>query len=442
LHLTIPAAPHWRETGEEEQHDALSGDGDPKTWMGAGGIAMTDDRTEPGETHELPDFSLVLGGPLFQLLVRSHLATPALELVTKRIVIISLFAWLPLLLLSLANGRAWGGVGMPFLSDIEMQVRFLVALPLFIGAELLVHQRLRLVVGQFVEREIITKGVLPAFREILASAMRLRNSVSVELALLILIFVGGHYFWSALSGIEKIGTGTGTWYAASADGGARLTPAGFWYVFVSRPLFQFIVVRWYFRLFIWACFLWQSSRLKLDLVPTHPDRAAGLGFLGGSIAAFTPLIVAHGALLAGLLANPIFFAGAKLTDFKMEIIGGAGVLLVFLLGPLLAFSPVLMRVKRIGLREYGMLASRYVREFDAKWVRGAEADEPLIGSGDIQSLADLGNSFQVIREIQPFPFGKDTVIRIIVMTLLPISPLVLTMIPLEELIKKLLGAVF
>ncbi len=404
---------------------------------------MTDDSTETRENPEPQDFSLVLGGPLYQLLVRSRLATPALEHVMLRVVVISMVAWLPLVLLSMAGGRAWGGTGLPFLYDIEMQVRFLVALPLFIIAELLVHQRLRVVVGQFVEREIIGKGVLRAFREVLASAMRLRNSVSIELTLLILIFVGGHYFWSALSGIEKIGSGTGTWYAAAADGGARLTPAGFWYVFVSRPLFQFIVVRWYFRLFIWARFLWQSSRLELDLVPTHPDRAAGLGFLGASIAAFTPLIVAHGALLAGLLANPIFFAGAKLTDFKMEIIGGVGVLLVFLLGPLLAYSPVLMRVKRIGLREYGMLASRYVREFDAKWLRGgAVDDEALIGSGDIQSLADLGNSFQVIREIQPFPFGRDTVIRIIVMTLIPISPLVLTMIPLEELIKKLLGALF
>ncbi len=404
---------------------------------------MTDDSTETRENPEPQDFSLVLGGPLYQLLVRSRLATPALEHVMLRVVVISLVAWLPLVLLSMAGGRAWGGTGLPFLYDIEMQVRFLVALPLLIIAELLVHQRLRVVVGQFVEREIIGKGVLPAFREVLASAMRLRNSVSIELTLLILIFVGGHYFWSALSGIEKIGSGTGTWYAAAADGGARLTPAGFWYVFVSRPLFQFIVVRWYFRLFIWARFLWQSSRLELDLVPTHPDRAAGLGFLGASTAAFTPLIVAHGALLAGLLANPIFFAGAKLTDFKMEIIGGVGVLLVFLLGPLLAYSPVLMRVKRIGLREYGMLASRYVREFDAKWLRGgAVDDEALIGSGDIQSLADLGNSFQVIREIQPFPFGRDTVIRIIVMTLIPISPLVLTMIPLEELIKKLLGALF
>ena len=101
-----------------------------------------------------------------------------------------------------------------------------------------------------------------------------------------------------------------------------------------------------------------------------------------------------------------------------------------------------MRAKRTGLREYGILASRYVSEFDLKWVRGgADDDEELIGSGDIQSLADLGNSFQVVRDVKPFPFGRDTVIQLVVVTLLPVSPLVLTMIPLEELIMKLIGAV-
>lgn len=392
---------------------------------------------------EPPDFSLVLGGPLFQLLVRSHLTTPALELINRRIVFISLFAWLPLLLLSLVDGKAWGGGGLPFLYDIEMQIRFLVVLPLFIAAELLVHQLLRLVVGQFIERDIITEEVLPRFKEIIASAMKLRNSVAIELTLFILVFVGGYYSWSAVSGTAKIVTGTGTWYATAIDGGIQLSPAGYWYIFVGRPLFQFILIRWYFRLFIWTRFLWQSSRLELNLIPTHPDRAAGLGFLGVSSAAFSPLLMAHGALLAGLIANPIFFAGAKLTDFKMEIIGVVVFLLLIALGPLLVFSPRLMGAKRTGLREYGILASRYVSEFDRKWVRGgATADEQLIGSGDIQSLADLGNSFQVIRDIKPFPFGKDTVIQLVVISLLPLLPLVLTMIPLEELIMKLLGSVF
>ena len=391
----------------------------------------------------LPEFSLVLGGPLFQLLVRSRLATPALELMQRRIIFISLFAWLPLLILSVVDGKAWGGAGLPFLYDIEMQIRFLVALPLFIAAELVVHHRLGEVMGQFIERGIITKEVLPRFREVIASALKLRNSVAMELILFILIFVGGHTLWKTMSGETEIATTTGTWYATANNGGTEFSPAGYWYNFVSRPLFQFIVVRWYFRLFIWARFLWQSSRLDLKLIPTHPDRAAGLGFLGLAVVAFAPLLLAHGAMLAGLMANPIFFAGAKLTDFMMEIIGGVAFLLLITLGPMLSLSPRLIQVKRTGLHEYGVLASRYVREFDLKWLRsGAPKNEHLIGSGDIQSLADLGNSFQVIRDMRPFPFGTDTIIQLAVFALIPVAPLVLTMIPLEELITKLLAAVF
>jgi hypothetical protein len=394
-------------------------------------------------SKEPPDFSLVVGGPLFQFLVRSHLTTTALDLVKRRIVFISMFAWLPLLILSMVNGKAWGGAELPFLYDIEMHARFLVSLPLLIVAEMLVHQRMRVIVGQFIDRDIITEAVLPRFKVIIDSAMKLRNSVFIELILFILIFVGGYYVWSTASGVAKMGTGTENWYGTVTDGGTRLSPAGYWYVFISRPLFQFIFVRWYFRVFVWARFLWQSTRLELNLIPTHPDRAAGLGFLGASSAAFAPLLTAHGALLAGLMANQIFFAGAKLTDFKMEIIGATVIALLLVLGPLLVFSPRLLRAKRNGLREYGILASRYVSQFDLKWLGASAADdEQFIGSGDIQSLADLGNSFQVIREIKPFPFGRDTVMLLVVFTLLPVLPLVLTMIPLEELITKLLGAVF
>jgi hypothetical protein len=236
---------------------------------------------------------------------------------------------------------------------------------------------------------------------------------------------------------------TATWYATKSEGVVRLTPAGYWYSFVSRPLFQFILVRWYFRLFVWARFLWQVSRLNLHLIPTHPDRAAGLGFLSVSVYAMSLLILAHGTLLSGVLAGRIFYTGSKLMDFKVEGIAVIGIIMVMVLGPLLVFSPHLMRAKKAGLREYGKLASRYVEEFDQKWIRGhAPGDEPLIGSGDIQSLADMGNSFEIIKGIQPIPFTKETVIQLIVITLLPVSPLALTMMPLEELIKKFIGVIF
>jgi len=107
------------------------------------------------------------------------------------------------------------------------------------------------------------------------------------------------------------------------------------------------------------------------------------------------------------------------------------------------FAPQLAQAKRTGLREYGLLAQRYVREFDSKWVRGgAPADEPLVGSGDIQSLADLGNSFEVIRSMRILLVTRDTVLQLAVATLIPFVPLLLTMMPLEALLEKLFSTLF
>ena len=216
-----------------------------------------------------------------------------------------------------------------------------------------------------------------------------------------------------------------------------------WYGYVSVPLFQFLLIRWYFRLGIWARFLWQVSRIELRLVPTHPDRVGGLGFLANTVYAFTPLAVAHGALLAGMIANRIFYVGATLPDFKIEI----AVTLIFLvgvvLGPLFVFAPQLAQAKRTGTREYGTLAQRYVREFDAKWLRGgAPAEEPLVGSADIQSLADLGNSLEVVRTMRVAPVTKEALLQLAAATLAPLVPLTLTMMSLEDLLKKLFGILF
>jgi hypothetical protein len=212
---------------------------------------------------------------------------------------------------------------------------------------------------------------------------------------------------------------------------------------VSLPIFQFLLVRWYFRLFIWTRFLWQVSRIDLHLIPTHPDRVGGVGFLSNTIYAFAPLVLAHGAMLAGQFANRIFFLGAELPDFKMEIVAIGIYLLCLVLGPLLVFSPQLEKAKRQGLGEYGMLAARYVREFDRKWLRGgAHVNEPLMGTADLQSLADMNNSYGAIRNMRLAPFSRDSVLLLVAFLLAPIAPLLLTLMPLEDLLNQVFGLVF
>jgi hypothetical protein len=171
----------------------------------------------------------------------------------------------------------------------------------------------------------------------------------------------------------------------------------------------------------------------------HPDRCGGLSFLAMVSQAFAPVLVAQGVLLSGTIANKIFFAGAKLPAFKLEITGLVTMMVFAVLGPLLVFLPQLAAARRKGLREYGILAADYTREFDRKWLRGgAAAEEQLLGSGDIQSLADLGNSYAVVKEMKLTPFTIQTVLRLAVITLIPLAPLLLTMIPLEELLERLL----
>jgi len=387
-----------------------------------------------------PDFSLILGGPLYQLLRRARLTDDALALQRRRIIVISLLAWLPLLVLAAASGRLLGGdVAVPFLKDIEVHVKFLVVVPLLVYAELIAHQRMRAIGQTFTVRHLVPPEATGRFEAAIASAYRLRNSIAAELLLVAIVYVVGvTIVWRQYMVLD-----TATWYAMPGPDGSRLSLAGAWYGYVSLPIFQFLLCRWYFRVFIWARMLWQVSRIELTLVPTHPDRVGGLGFLSNTIYGFVPLLLAHGALLSGALASRIFYEGAQLAAFKLEILLLVIFVVCMVVGPLLVFSPQLSRAKRTGLRVYGNLSQRYVRAFDAKWTGSATpTDGEMLGSGDIQSLADLGNSFEVIREMRIVPVSKEAIFQLGVATLAPIVPLVLTMMPLEELLRKLFGIIF
>jgi len=392
---------------------------------------------EPTPLQDPPDFSLVLGGPLYQMLRRARLTGPALELVRRRVVMSVLLCWVPLAVLSLAQAHFLGGAELSFFRDIETHVRLLVSLPVLILAEMIVHQRIRPVVKSFVERRVVTAEELPKFHAAIDSAMRIRNSVIVEVALLIFVFTVGTWVWR-----RQVALDVASWYASPQGGEMHLTMAGYWFAFVSVPVFQFILLRWYMRILIWFWFLFRVSRLKLHLLPAHPDRAGGLGFLGKSSFAFVPLLFAQGALLAGQIASRIFYNGQSLLAFKMTIAGFVAFFVVAVLAPLFLFTPQLARAKREGLAEYGAFASSYVMDFDQKWLHSKGNDEALLGTGDIQSLADLGNSFAVVREMRAIPFATDDVVRLLVATVAPVVPLLLTIMPFEQLLTQAIKIIF
>ena len=403
----------------------------------------SDAETSKGPSAELPDFSLVLGGPLYQIYRRTHLSGDTLNLPRRRVLTITMFVWLPLLVLSILDGHArGGGVKIPFLYDVEANVRFLIVLPILIASEVVAHKRISPLVRRFVERRIIGTENLPAFDSAVRLALRTRNSVAVELAILVLVYTVGLWVWR-----NQIAAGAPTWYAGPEGLHLHLTLAGYWYAFVSIPFFQFILLRWYMRLGVWFRLLWQVSRLNLHLSAAHPDRAGGIGFLGQSSYAFSPILFAQGAMLSGLIANQILYEGRSLLSFKMEAAGFIGFFVLFILGPLGVFAPQLSHAKSTGAAEYGLLANLYVFGFEDKWVRGATSGDSvaigeLLGTADIQSLADLGNSYSAVREMRIVPFGLEDITRLALATAAPLLPLMLTIFSLEELVLKLIRFIF
>jgi len=397
-----------------------------------------DQATKLGSS-ETSTFSLALGGPLYQIYRRAHLSGEGLELLARRMIAIPLFTWLPLAILSILEGRAFGpAIRIPFLFDVEAYVRLLVALPVLIGAELVVHRRVGPAVQKFLTRHIVIDEDMPKFDRAIHSALRIRNSPAAEGTLFFLVYTVGLWIWR-----NQISLAEETWYATPHFPHSTLTFAGHWYRLVSIPIFQFILIRWYLRLAIWFRLLWQISRLNLQLTAAHPDRSGGIGFLGLCSYAFGPVLFAQGALLSGVIASRILFEGRSLPSFKLECAGLIVFLVMFILGPLLMFTPKLELARRQGFAGYGRLASQYVFGFERKWILEGEPDiADLMGAADIQSLADLGNSYGVVDDMRLTPFGWKDVVRLVAVTAAPLIPLSLTMFSLDELVTSLFKMAF
>ena len=66
----------------------------------------------------------------------------------------------------------------------------------------------------------------------------------------------------------------------------------------------------------------------------------------------------------------------------------------------------------------------------------------MLADQDIQSLADLGNSFAVVREMRFVPVSAHDVLLLLLVTIFPFLPLLLTIMPLDQLVVHALKIVF
>ena len=384
---------------------------------------------EKREAHE--EFSL-LGGPLHRHggrlgLVRSGTNPVPLGLS------LGVFLWIVLVVLALCEGL---GHVLFSIGALGAHVRLLVALPLLFVGEGFIAPRFAAFVRGIVRSQVVPPTERPALECEIARITRWRDSWLPEafflLAAVLVGFTTRHEnFFAYLSGL------TGE---SNPSGVAATSWTSQWYWLVCMTVFRFLWLRWLGRLALWSFFLWRVSRLELRLIPTHPDRAGGLGYLELVHTEFMPLILAISAVQSASLAQDI---AAGRMRFEAIYPGVVLILIadaVLFLGPLHVFSRKLWQCKIKGISDYGAFAERYVNEFDRKWL-GADPvpGQTLLGNADIQSLADLSNSLGIVRDMRLVPVSPTLLMYLGVAALLPLLPLVLFKYPLADLLAKFFG---
>ncbi|HEY9753067.1 MAG TPA: hypothetical protein V6C46_08945 [Coleofasciculaceae cyanobacterium] len=384
-----------------------------------------------------PSFILTNGGPVDHLLARLRLRSPT----RKQIASFIMIGWLPLLLLSALQGIAIGqSVRVPFLLDIGEQVRLLLVVPLLLMAEPIISASVREAVEQFHHEQLVLEEEEKlAFDNATHRAMRWKESALAEVILVGVVIV---LTFAQLDTIQKT-VGTSWLYprltASSNHPGhlfLTLSLAGKWLALVGLPIYRFLLLRWIWRFIIWTGFLWQVSRLRLQLIPTHPDRAGGLAFLADTQLRFAVLLFAASAVVASAMANLIVYEGKSPLQFKLTVFWFIAFAVLIVLLPLFSFTTKLIALKEEGQLEYGQLSMTYSRSFQQKWLGSTSPSDPLLGNDDIQSLADMSKSFSIIREMRIVPFDYKTIKYLVLATILPFLPLLLAVVPLQELWQK------
>jgi len=356
-------------------------------------------------------------------------------MIVRRAVIFALVAWAPLLILSALQRTLFANVKVPFLYDPSPHIRFLLSVPLLIVAEVVIGPRIVAAASHFITAELVLPEKYQDFDTAVAEGLRLRDSTVAELVILAITCLG------AFLAIRFFSASVSSWQLFVFESGHRLTWAGYWSALVSIPIYQFLVYRWLWRTLIWCNFLRRMSKLDLQLIPTHPDQAGGLGFLGETHRLFAILIFAYAATASAVASREVLFDRVPIQTYKIPVAALIIIMLLFFLGPLFMFAPSLLRTRRNGLHEYSTLGCKLGRLYDQKWAKGMTAGgESILSTHEHASLANYSRDYQLVDRMRVFPFDPRTAVGLALAGLIPMVPLLATVIPMEQIFKLLLKA--
>jgi len=381
------------------------------------------------------DFSIIRGGLLDRVLTRLHIIKPGSDSNVRKTVFYILITWIPLAVLSASEGLFWGNsVEVPFLNEFATHIRLLVVIGLLVLAEGIVDKRVKASISQFNQSGMLSETGKIKFEQAKIAADRMCESFWAEGIILVLI-VANVLFRISTNSLELT-----TWGFPDSNNPSALSLAGYWAAFISLPLFQFILLRWFWRWIIWLRLLFLISKADLQLLPTHPDKSGGLGFLGESPLPFGIFTFALSIVFSAMLAELIIFEGDALQEHYPIIIAFVIFCIMINVAPLLTFSGPLSKARIKGISDYHALIAHHHREFEVRWIKEKKRHQgEIVGNPDASSAIDLSSVYELAEKMTIFPFNIKTMAITVVISLLPILAAFALQYPVADLIKMLAG---
>lgn len=377
------------------------------------------------------DPSIVRGGPFYRAQLATGIIREGEWNHVKRLVIAVVVTWLPLVLITALFNRQ-GLVSL--LTSYRVYSRLLIAVPVLLIGQQIMESRFRMIVQAIIDARLLSGEDLQRMDSIIASLMRLRDSLVPEAMVVVLLIV--HTVVAARSEVDAL-----PWLAYATPTGIHLTAAGWYAIVVSSTIFQFLLGLSLWKWLLWTVFAFRLSRLNLNLIVTHPDGNGGLGFLTFAIAAFTPISFAATAAIGASWRHDVLSHGAKLMSFRLDAVALLILVVVIALGPLAFFVPKLAALRRHGMLDYGVLGQIQSNDFDTKWVRQRAGHEgEFLYAPESSALTDYGSSYDKISKLKPFPADRGALIGLAISIALPLLPVVLAVVPLIDVVEGLLKA--
>ena len=393
----------------------------------------------PSASNAPTSFTLFDGGPVYRLEEKLGLVRDGRKRSGHCALLVLLIAWVPMLLLSAAQGLAIGPTRLEsFLMDFAINVRLLVTVPVFLLGETICRAQLITVVQQFLDAGLVKDVSRAQFDATVRDTVSLSRSGRTDAVLVSLAYLHSAAAWMGI----LFELQDSTWRVLQTNGHAVISLAGVWFFLVAFPLFSFLMWRWLLRIALWWRLLWKISGLDLRLNPAHRDGAGGLEFLSNSVGAFAPFVFGVAAFAAAIIADFVVYEGDSPLQYEWHVAGLVVFLLILIAGPALFFLRSLYQAREDAIFRYGALASRQIQRIEDKWLpEGPVREDTESSMPDFRSITHLGHSVTAVHKMSIIPLNKEDILLLVVIALLPFIPVLATQIPIGEIFSVLLKVV-